>query len=44
MKNLKTKIRKYISARLIELLWDMFPSGEFKSEYAKFITTNIFKL
>lgn len=44
MKNLKIEIRKYLSARLIELLWKMLPSGEFKTEYAKFITTNIFKL
>ena len=32
------------SARLIEFLWDVLPKGNFKIEFGKFITENIFKL
>ncbi len=31
-------------ARLIEFLWDVLPKGNFKIEFGKFITENIFKL
>lgn len=41
---MKNQIRKYLSARLIELLWDILPNGKFKSEFAKFIIKNIFEL
>lgn len=41
---MKNEIRKYLSARLIELLWNILPKGKFKSEFAKFIIENIFKL
>ena len=41
---MKNKIRKYLSARLIEFLWDVLPKGNFKIEFGKFITENISKL
>ena len=41
---MKNKIRKYFSARLIEILWDILPNGKFKSEFAKFIIENILEL
>ena len=44
VKKMKKKIRKYISVRLIELLWRVLPKGKFKSEFAKFILKNIFEL
>ena len=41
---MKNKIRKYFSARLIEILWDILPNGKFKREFAKFIIENILVL